>query len=108
MRGEFQPALDYYNQALASATNDDEKRTSARAGIARVTIQLGDVRRGRQLALDCASAQLCRECAAILEGMNQMQVRGRAARFQTLSNLCPRRFEFLALVEQALLDTLSY
>ncbi|GAQ81709.1 hypothetical protein KFL_000880240 [Klebsormidium nitens] len=73
MRGEFQPALDYYNQALASATNDDEKRASARAGVARVTIQLGDVRRGRQLALECASAQLCRECAAILEGMNHMQ-----------------------------------
>jgi hypothetical protein len=76
MRGEFQPALEYYNQALTSEPKDEEKCALARAGIARTTIQLGDVRRGRQMALESASAQLCRECAAILEGMKHMQVRG--------------------------------
>jgi hypothetical protein len=76
MRGEFQPALEYYNQALTSEPKDEAKCALARAGIARTTIQLGDVRRGRQMALESASAQLCRECAAILEGMNHMQVRG--------------------------------
>ncbi|KAK3240077.1 hypothetical protein CYMTET_50059, partial [Cymbomonas tetramitiformis] len=43
------------------------------AGIARTTLHLGDIRRGRQLALDSDNLLLCRECAAILESMNQLQ-----------------------------------
>jgi len=46
-------------------------RASASAGVARMTIRLGDVRRGMSLALDSGDKALCRECASILEGMKQ-------------------------------------
>lgn len=69
-RGEYDAALKYFQQAQQAAA-DDKTRFSCLAGTARTllhTAGTGDhTRRGKQLALDSGSAQLCRECAAILE-----------------------------------------
>lgn len=48
-----------------------EEIAMCRAGIARTTLRLGDVRRGRDLALQSGSDALCCECASILESMKQ-------------------------------------
>lgn len=53
--------------------DDPEIEGASQAGIARCALHMGDIRRGRQLALARNDASLFRECASILEGMNQMQ-----------------------------------
>jgi len=73
MRGEYEQALGCYEKALTQEGRDPRSDLLCQAGIARTTLHLGDIRRGRQLALDSDNLQLCRECAGILEGMNQLQ-----------------------------------
>jgi WD repeat-containing protein 19 len=41
------------------------------AGIARMSLRLGDVRRGMRLAAESGDKGLCRDCAAILESLKQ-------------------------------------
>eukprot|EP00899_Mesostigma_viride_P009995 jgi/Mesvir1/18998/Mv18958-RA.1 len=73
LRGEFEAALQYYEKGLQGADGDENIAFFSRAGLARCTIQLGDVRRGRKLCMELENAQLCRDCAVILENQNQMQ-----------------------------------
>jgi WD repeat-containing protein 19 len=44
----------------------------ANGGIARMTLRLGDLAKGRALALDSGDKMLIKECAAILEQMKQL------------------------------------
>ena len=53
--------------------DDPEIGSACQAGIARCTLHIGDIRRGRQIALAANSPSLCRECGSILENMNQLQ-----------------------------------
>ena len=68
-RGKFEEALKLYEQGARGA-GDPRTVAACRAGIARTLLQTGDIRRGKQLALE-GSTQLCRECAAVLEGIAQ-------------------------------------
>mmetsp|Transcript_37661 Transcript_37661/g.118764 ORF Transcript_37661/g.118764 Transcript_37661/m.118764 type:complete len:1376 (+) Transcript_37661:207-4334(+) len=72
MRCEYEQALNYYERAVQYPDRDPAKDVLCHAGIARMTLHMGDLRRGRQLALDSGNPQLCRDCAIILEGMNQL------------------------------------
>lgn len=68
-RGEYDAALKFYQQA-AQAAADERTRFNCMAGTARTLLHIGtgdNTKRGKQLALDSGSAQLCRECGAILE-----------------------------------------
>jgi len=73
LRGEYDHALAAYERAAACDHAEPQSEAACQAGIARMVLHLGDLRRGRQLALESGSLQLCRECAGILEGMNQLQ-----------------------------------
>eukprot|EP00667_Euglena_gracilis_P000484 EG_transcript_484 len=83
-KGEAQAALDYYSKALIDlgAEEHGEEADYARrkklvhnkachAGIARMTIRLGDLRRGFGLAMESEDRDLCLECAQIFEEMKQ-------------------------------------
>ncbi|KAJ1448620.1 hypothetical protein M885DRAFT_538620 [Pelagophyceae sp. CCMP2097] len=54
------------------------------AGVARCTLRLGDVRRGLGFVKESGDKSLCRDCAAILEGMDQF---GEAAALYELAEL---------------------
>jgi WD repeat-containing protein 19 len=71
MRGEYDVALEVFNRAVQYPNQSEAELAKGRGGIARCTIHLGDIRRGKQMALDSGSQQLCRECAQILESINQ-------------------------------------
>ena len=74
---EYAEAQRTYEDAQRSAAElDDETLTSAErvqcdGGIARCRIRMGEYREGKKLALQVGSAQLCRECAVLLEEENQ-------------------------------------
>lgn len=83
-KGDYAAALQMYQQAQsklsasvsssggadggAQAQENERLREAITAGAARMTLRVGDVRKGMQMALDSGSKQLCKECAAILEG----------------------------------------
>lgn len=78
--GEYASAKSHYQQALDACTvsmgaQSPELEAGCKAGIARTTLQLGDLRQGRQLALQLNSQPLYKECALILEGLQQLTVR---------------------------------
>ncbi|GLC35581.1 hypothetical protein PLESTB_000191100 [Pleodorina starrii] len=77
MTGEYANAKSHYQQALdalmvSAGPAQPELETACKAGIARTTLQLGDLRQGRQLALQINSTTLFKECALILEGLQQL------------------------------------
>lgn len=47
---------------------DKDLQLACQAGIARCTLQMGDIRQGRTMALQLNNPQLFKECAMILEG----------------------------------------
>jgi len=57
MRGEFDLALEAFNRAAQYGGQEDAELEKSRAGVARCTIQVGDIRKGRQLALDSGEAR---------------------------------------------------
>jgi WD repeat-containing protein 19 len=61
-------------ESLMGAPNADLEM-ACRSGIARCTLQLGDLRQGRSMVMQINSQQLYKECAQILETMQQMTVR---------------------------------
>lgn len=58
--------------SLLAGGSDEPLAAACLAGVARTSLHLGDVRRGRQLAAQAASAALWKECAAILEAAHQL------------------------------------
>ncbi|KAF8062105.1 WDR19 [Scenedesmus sp. PABB004] len=75
MLGEHAEARTHYQQALdlLSASGADPGLAAAcLAGVARTTLQLGDLRAGRALTAQADSPGLWRECGAILEALRQL------------------------------------
>ena len=61
---------------------DDVRATALReseAGIARCSLHMGDLRRGKQLCYNRNDPALFRECALILEGLNQLLEAGQVS-----------------------------
>lgn len=79
-RGNYDRALEHYNKGLGDASPSSgfqwagcsSHERLCRAGIAKMMLRLGDVRRGVSLALEGADKECCRECAAILESLKQL------------------------------------
>jgi WD repeat-containing protein 19 len=72
-KGDAGAALAMYNAAADRCVDTGDEaaagvRRAITGGIARMSLRLGDVRRGIALATESGDKQLCRECAAILEG----------------------------------------
>lgn len=68
----FEQALSAPDLTVSSgAEGAAERRTEARAGMARCAILLGDVERGMELASEGGSQQLLLQCAELLEGEGQ-------------------------------------
>ena len=69
--GEHERALEIFERALTYPGQTESETLRARGGVARCTIRVGDVRRGKQMVSEIGDKALCRECAALLEHMNQ-------------------------------------
>ncbi|CAM6022827.1 unnamed protein product [Sphagnum balticum] len=76
MRGDHRLALSHYEKYLKSDVSKQTNRYLAEAGFARMCIQLGDLWKGRQMAIQCNNTQLYLDCARILEGLNLLQDAG--------------------------------
>ena len=91
-RGEHEQALAMYQKGVQEGAammqaaqrgivpppgeggpNPAEVDHACRCGIARMTLKLGDVSRGVQLALELGDTQCCRDCAAICDAHKQFQ-----------------------------------
>ncbi|XRB18839.1 WD repeat-containing protein 19 [Pseudoscourfieldia marina] len=84
MRGETENAIAQYEAALQGSLDggadamvlSEEVRADVqqqcRGGMARCLIRMGDLRRGRQMALDEGSKMLYKDCAGILESQGQL------------------------------------
>ncbi|MEW5304579.1 MAG: hypothetical protein WDW36_007181 [Sanguina aurantia] len=77
MVGEYSSAKAHYQQAMEALSLqppgvETELKLACQAGIARTTLNMGDLRQGRQLALQLNSPPLFKECALILEGLQQL------------------------------------
>jgi len=78
-KGEFSAALKMFEQALAllQAPNTNVARSevllgSSVGGVARCTLRCGDLRRGLRIVGEANDANLCLECARILEAMESV------------------------------------
>ena len=76
--------LHWLVAAVAGATGEVAEYE---AGVARGSIRAGDWERGRRLALQSADAQLCCDCAALLERAGQPKV----ALWATVNSNCDIR-----------------
>jgi len=83
VKGDYQTALNMYQRSLQEdptvlAANggrsllSKEHVKAAQAGITRMTIRVGDLQKGRSLAMQSGDKQLIKECAIILEQMKQL------------------------------------
>ena len=73
--GDYPAALQHYERALlptVSGPEDEEHNNQCRAGIARMALRCGDVRKGLAMCREVESRSLLRECADILESMKQL------------------------------------
>lgn len=74
VKGEYQQALNMYQRALSAEggtkLSKEHVRTS-NGGIIRMTLRVGDLQKGRSLALATGDKLLLKDCAAILESMKQ-------------------------------------
>eukprot|EP00755_Sulcionema_specki_P023223 Sspe_Gene.78375::Locus_49029_Transcript_1_1_Confidence_1.000_Length_4205::g.78375::m.78375/K19671/WDR19, IFT144; WD repeat-containing protein 19 len=80
-KGDYQPALDMFSKGLIeiSPEMDNEAKVKSiqqhneqcQAGIARITIRMGDISRGFNVAMQSESKSLATECAQIFEEMKQ-------------------------------------
>jgi WD repeat-containing protein 19 len=70
--GDHSGALFHYEKAVTKKLQDAEHDESCLAGIARMSIRNGDIRRGVGLALQSNNKQLQRDCAGLLENMKQL------------------------------------
>ena len=73
--GDYPAALMHYERGILvsnKSQEDEEQVNSCKAGIARMALRCGDVRKGLQMCKELNSRQLMRECAEILEQMKQL------------------------------------
>ncbi|XP_014836361.1 PREDICTED: WD repeat-containing protein 19 [Poecilia mexicana] len=69
--GDYVNALAHYEKGLTHQNKFQEHDEACQAGIARMSIRMGDIRRGAAQAVQHPSRVLKKECAAILESMKQ-------------------------------------
>ncbi|KAL2603232.1 hypothetical protein R1flu_008809 [Riccia fluitans] len=69
-QGDYRQALSYYEEFLKTGNLDPQQRAFAQTGIARTSIRLGDIWKGKHLVTECGDSLVYRECAKILEGLN--------------------------------------
>nr|XP_020479849.1 WD repeat-containing protein 19 isoform X2 [Monopterus albus] len=67
--GDYVNALAHYEKGMTH--NNKEHDEACQAGIARMSIRMGDIRRGVSQAIQHPSRVLKKECGAILESMKQ-------------------------------------
>ena len=75
VKGEYAKSLENYQKSLTEAHPSQAdcaiNRQLSAGGIARMTLRLGDLQKGQQLAYDSGDANLMKECAQILEALKQ-------------------------------------
>ena len=72
--GDYPASLLHYERALLPSTpgqEEEEHNAHCKAGIARMALRCGDVRKGLAMCKEAGSRPLVRECAEILEVMKQ-------------------------------------
>ncbi|XP_068176892.1 WD repeat-containing protein 19 isoform X2 [Antennarius striatus] len=67
--GDYVNALAHYEKGMTHVNQDHDE--ACQAGIARMSIRMGDIRRGAAIAIQHPSRVLKKECGAILENMKQ-------------------------------------
>lgn len=74
-KGEYSQALSMYQSAESGIDSRSERGAAlladCHAGVARMTLRLGDIRRGLAMCTEIGDKNLCRMGAAILESMKQ-------------------------------------
>eukprot|EP01083_Nonionella_stella_P087344 242955_1 len=77
-KGEYAQAQRMYERGFdrhahtgESARVNANHQNMCRAGITRMTIRLGDIQKGREMAIESGETELIKECAVILESMKQ-------------------------------------
>lgn len=68
---QFGQALRYYEGGVTNRAANRQHDDNCKAGIARMVLRSGDVRRGKALVEELDSRQLWRDCAHILQQMGQ-------------------------------------
>ncbi|KAL3878608.1 hypothetical protein ACJMK2_030942 [Sinanodonta woodiana] len=69
--GDYMNALAHYEKGITNHEHDKDHDEICAAGVARMSIRMGDIRRGVGMASKMPSRVLKKECAAILESMKQ-------------------------------------
>ncbi|XP_076021576.1 WD repeat-containing protein 19 [Genypterus blacodes] len=69
--GDYVNALAHYEKGLTHDNKFLEHDEACRAGLARMSIRMGDIRKGAAQAIQHQSRVLKKECGAILESMKQ-------------------------------------
>lgn len=69
--GDYVNALAHYEKGMTRNNKFQEHNDACQAGVARMSIRMGDIRRGAAQAIQHPSRVLKKECGAILESMKQ-------------------------------------
>ncbi|KAK6172308.1 hypothetical protein SNE40_015995 [Patella caerulea] len=69
--GDYMNALSHYEKGVTKDEKERDHDEVCAAGIARMSIRMGDIRRGAAMAMKMPSKSLKKECAGILESMKQ-------------------------------------
>ncbi|XP_012720994.2 WD repeat-containing protein 19 [Fundulus heteroclitus] len=69
--GDYVNALAHYEKGVTHNNKFQEHDEACQAGVARMSIRMGDIRRGAAQAIQHPSRVLKKECGAILESMKQ-------------------------------------
>ncbi|XP_060772640.1 WD repeat-containing protein 19 isoform X2 [Neoarius graeffei] len=69
--GDYTNALAHYEKGITGDNKFQEHDESCLAGVARMSIRMGDIRRGANQAIKHPSKTLKKDCGAILESMKQ-------------------------------------
>ncbi|XP_056135515.1 WD repeat-containing protein 19 [Lampris incognitus] len=69
--GDYVNALSHYEKGMTHDNRFQEHDEACQAGVARMSIRMGDIRRGASQAIQHPSRILKKECGTILENMKQ-------------------------------------
>ncbi|XP_029010876.1 WD repeat-containing protein 19 [Betta splendens] len=69
--GDYVNALAHYEKGMTHNEKFQDHEEACQAGVARMSIRMGDIRRGAAQAIQHPSRVLKKECGAILESMKQ-------------------------------------